>query len=265
MQQNITNTNTMNILGNCLAVFSLIITQISWNITEISQINGISPKQQPKVQCYTANELRWIRSDMNKASTGYRVPAHVILRIRALKINRKKKRKGRGGVNKSLLLGNQCHQSINIEVAPSGFQDLNLNLNHLCLGLANVRSIKNKDELVLRWINRNKIDIMILTETWLNTEKDEVWLTSTDLNKGKYVLDAVNRKTRSGGSVAMIRNKTIKAKLHHQGQFENIFEYALWTIGTSKHESEFAILAVYHPPPNKKITAYQSTIYRFLP
>ena len=64
--------------------------------------------------------------------------------------------------------------------------------NDLSLMLANVQSIKSKTELVMDYLLDNKVDIAILTETWLS-DNDEIWLNASDLNQHGYKTINQNR------------------------------------------------------------------------
>ena len=64
--------------------------------------------------------------------------------------------------------------------------------NDLSLMLANVQSIKSKTELVMDYLLDNKVDIAILTETWLS-DNDEIWLNTSDLNQHGYKTINQNR------------------------------------------------------------------------
>ena len=54
----------------------------------------------------------------------------------------------------------------------------------MSLMLANVQSIKSKTELVMDYLLDSKVDIAVLTETWLSD--DAIWLKASDLNQHGY-------------------------------------------------------------------------------
>ena len=51
----------------------------------------------------------------------------------------------------------------------------------------NVRSIKNKDHLIVNELNDNNVDIAVITETWPNnTKEDQAWLAQSEFKQGNY-------------------------------------------------------------------------------
>ena len=46
----------------------------------------------------------------------------------------------------------------------------------LHLLLSNIQSIKNKEVLLLEHLNNNRIDIAVVTETWLSEDTDKAWV-----------------------------------------------------------------------------------------
>ena len=75
---------------------------------------------------------------------------------------------------------------------------------NITLGMANVRSIKNKDVWMKQLIIENKIDICVLTETCLS-KTECAWIESTDLNKDGYIMDNSFRSDgRRGGGISIV-------------------------------------------------------------
>ena len=90
----------------------------------------------------------------------------------------------------------------------------------------------------------NKIDICIVTETWL-TDDDKVWLDCSDLSKNGYHIQSANRRNRRGGGLAIIATTNIKTKLLEKREKAS-FEYAVWKVNTNN--ASMTVLAIYHPP-----------------
>ena len=110
--------------------------------------------------------------------------------------------------------------------------------------LINIQSIKCKDSLLLDELITNKVDMCIVTETWLK-DQDQLWLETNDLVLNGYRIDNVNRPNRTGGGLAIIHRSSIDVKLLKKDMTHSI-GYALWeckTSGTLIH-----VLAIYHPP-----------------
>ena len=53
---------------------------------------------------------------------------------------------------------------------------------NITLGLLNARSVKNKDIWFKQEVIEEKVDIALVTETWLNYSNKQ-WIESTELNK----------------------------------------------------------------------------------
>ena len=115
---------------------------------------------------------------------------------------------------------------------------------HFTTLLINIQSIKCKDNLLLDKLITNKVDMCIVTETWLK-EQDQLWLETNDLVQNGYKIDNVNRPNRTGGGLAIIYRSSIDTKLLKKGLTHNV-EYALWECKTSG--TLINMLAIYHPP-----------------
>ena len=100
--------------------------------------------------------------------------------------------------------------------------------NDLSIMLANVQSIKSKTELVIDYLLDNKVDIAILTETWLS-DNDEIWLNASDLNQNGYKTINQNRPKRRGGGLAIVCKSHLQVK-HLDGGSRSTFEYLVCRI-----------------------------------
>ena len=100
--------------------------------------------------------------------------------------------------------------------------------NDLSLMLANVQSIKSKTELVLDYLLDNKVDIAILTETWLS-DNDEIWLNASDLNQHGYKTINQYRPKCWGGGLAIVSKSHLQVK-HLDGGSRSTFEYLVCRI-----------------------------------
>ena len=79
--------------------------------------------------------------------------------------------------------------------------------------------IKNKEELVHSILEDNKVDIAVVTETWLNlSDTDRIWIKASEIGKGDYCLSLCPRTGRRGGGVALINRKNLESKLLSQGE-----------------------------------------------
>ena len=114
----------------------------------------------------------------------------------------------------------------------------------LSLMLANVQSIKSKTKLVMDYLLDNKVDIAILTETWLS-DNDEIWLKASDLNQHGYKTLHQNRPKHQGGGLAIICKSNLQVKQLDIGS-KSSFEYLVCRI--SGKSVVVTTVAIYHPP-----------------
>ena len=84
--------------------------------------------------------------------------------------------------------------------------------NLLRLAQFNAQSIKNKDGIILEHLTAGKIDIAVVTETWLKDD-DGIWLQGSNINKGCYRTYTSNRSMKRGGGLAVIGNKNVDVKV----------------------------------------------------
>ena len=58
---------------------------------------------------------------------------------------------------------------------------------NITISVFNAQSIRNKEALILDHLLQHKVDLAVVTETWLmGTDRDKVWLQSSDVNKDIY-------------------------------------------------------------------------------
>ena len=61
---------------------------------------------------------------------------------------------------------------------------INEQLKHERIAMVNIRSIKHKEDLLWNAFDDHKIDITIVTETWLqDTNEDTIWVEGSQFNK----------------------------------------------------------------------------------
>ena len=108
-------------------------------------------------------------------------PFGTIRRIRELKIQKKLQQQRRTNQN-----NHNRQQGIDTRNLRQ-IQTHNLKnkqLKHERIAMVNIRSIKNKEYLLWNAINDLKIDITIVTETWLqDTNEDTIWVEGSQFNK----------------------------------------------------------------------------------
>ena len=106
--------------------------------------------------------------------------------IRQLRLNKHKCCK-REGTKKEVRHNHKTAKGINtanlvqVHIKPIVDQDPGRNrTKQLHLLLSNIQSIKNKELLLLEHLNNNKIDIAVITETWLNEDTDKAWVLTSE-------------------------------------------------------------------------------------
>ena len=72
--------------------------------------------------------------------------------------------------------------------------------NNIRIVTINARSVKNKQQQIVKTIELENIAFIMLTETWLkNTDEDKAWLSISDLNNNNnLIIDTVSRTMRQG-------------------------------------------------------------------
>ena len=196
---------------------------------------------------YTSNQLWQIKDRVDQDITLGTISPEIVNSIRKLKLQKRKTRGKRGGTKRHYSIPAE-KRSINInniiQCKPTGATSCDRELRkNLGLSLINIRSIKNKHTNLLDNLVENKIDICIVTETWL-TDDEKVWLDCSDLSKNGYHIQSANRRNRRGG-LAIIAATNIKTKLLEKGEKAS-FEYAVWKVNTNN--ASMTVLAIYHPP-----------------
>ena len=59
--------------------------------------------------------------------------------------------------------------------------------------LVTFNQLKIRKLLLLEHLNNNSIDIAVVTETWLNDDTDDAWVSTSELNRNGFNLDISNQ------------------------------------------------------------------------
>ena len=147
------------------------------------------------------------------------LPTDVVLKIQKLKIQRKRRR-GRGGGHEQRrrkmmmeykLVRKVDHANL-IHVQIDRDRHVKTRQVNLVLGLANVRSVKNKDVWIKQILVEEDIDLCVLTETWLNSN-DIPWIDGSDLNNDGYTMDnSLRNNGKRGRGLAIIYKDSLEIK-----------------------------------------------------
>lgn len=105
----------------------------------------------------------------------------------------------------------------------------------------NCRSVKFKSELIHSLMLEQRIDVAILTETWLQ-DSDDLWIKTCDLNTSGLTMMAHNRATGRGGGLAIVTTSRISSLKWIQRETTKTFEMAHWELMVN--DTTYNILAV---------------------
>ena len=90
----------------------------------------------------------------------------------------------------------------------------------------------------------SKTDICIITEMWLK-DSYNIWIESSEMRKNGNDIATSNRKSRSGGGLAIVHRSYMAVKCRGSANLRT-FEYAIWQAHLNK--VTLTILAIYYPP-----------------
>ena len=123
--------------------------------------------------------------------------------------------------------------------------------NKLKLSTVNIQSIKSKDDDLFEYLVESKMDLCVVTETWLSDENNEdgAWVSCTHLNKAPFKISTSNRKNCRGGGLALIYKAVLLSNLLEEGSTRS-FQFALWS--TRVPGSNVTLVELYHPPYSSK-------------
>ena len=115
------------------------------------------------------------------------------------------------------------------------------------ISLFNAQSIHNKEEMILDYLLHYKVDLGVITETWMNedNESDKIWLQSADINKTQYCFSSCARKGRRGGGLGLVSWKSLQVKLVDSRECST-FQVAKWKVCMEK--LVLTVIGVYKPP-----------------
>ena len=99
----------------------------------------------------------------------------------------------------------------------------------------NVRSIKNKDHLIVNELNDNNIDIAVITEMRLkDTKEDQAWLDQSEFKQGNYNTLVQNRPSnKKGVRIGIAYSKPYKM-IQFEGGHRPTIEFSVWKIVIKK-------------------------------
>ncbi|XP_070565305.1 uncharacterized protein [Ptychodera flava] len=211
--------------------------------------------QQQKERCI-GERIQWSRFellDLRKNRT-YLSPEQVRL-LKELKIHKRRKR-GRPGGKKTKEKKGVNFANLRLIEATN-----NLVMNNSCqvkISTWNAHSIKNKPDLLRDYLFDNKIDICVITETWLQP-KDHIWIECCDLNNnGLCMLSSFRGDNRRGGGLSLVTMAPLVSESITSATLKS-FEYHHWRV--KGKDLEFNVLGIYRPPYSQE---NKSTVSDFI-
>ena len=139
-------------------------------------------------KCYNKEFLLLCLYNVRNSVSHFRMDPQTCLRISRLGLRRKGKRGGiRLKSHMDIIRPTRACQEDLIQIKlESQLSDYQLG-KHITLALMNMQLIKNKDELVHSILEDNKVDIAVVTETWLNSsDTDRIWIMASEIGRGDY-------------------------------------------------------------------------------
>lgn len=116
--------------------------------------------------------------------------------------------------------------------------------------LCNARSIKNKTSFLCDFIISRQLDIMVLTETWLNgDDRDCYHLADISNTLAEYNIIQKPRNGKHGGGVAVLLKKGFATSLHNHRNYQAM---ECLDVTVKAGNTSLRLLAIYRPPPSSK-------------
>jgi exonuclease III len=116
-------------------------------------------------------------------------------------------------------------------------------VNMTRLSLLNARSLCSKGEVINDLITECELDLLALTETWMNEQNEQ--RTVASLLPAGYGITVSNREKKRGGGVALVHRTSIKCKRlkqHKALSFESL------QVMVTIRQKSFHLCIVYRPP-----------------
>lgn len=136
-----------------------------------------------------------------------------------------------------------------IDVTKETYTPSRLNIAHL-----NIRSLRNVAHLteVREFVNSNKIDVLTISETWLNST-----VTNGEIAIEDYKIHRLDRLYKKGGGVCAYIKKNVKATvLKELSQISESNFHQLW-INLQCKKNKAIIICVTYRPPNCPLNCFE--------
>ena len=203
--------------------------------------------QQNKPIVHTSDELKCIRDNVYHDQCYRILSGEACQSIRSLRINKRRKRGSKAGLKtKSTELCRSVNLSNLIKVYINSLPHNQADQKTIRLSIINVQSIKNKDLIPHHYICNNKIDLCILTDTWLtdsNTEK--IWKSCTSLNDECLKMNTSNRLGQQGGGLALVYSNMLNVTKVDEVN-KKTFQLAIWKVSCKAYTIMIIVSITHH-------------------
>ena len=110
--------------------------------------------------------------------------------------------------------------------------------------LTNIQSLKLKIDMIIHYILQHKLDICVITDTWVSKNEDLQYI-KANLKMQVYIILSCERENRKGGGLACIYNEKLKMKLLTSQKYES-FESLIVQWNIKSITNLFSL--IYRPP-----------------
>ena len=238
------------------------LTNARMNLIYLTDFSARNERQQLS---YERMMLLSIKTRVNMVRMYRQLKPNVVRTIQQLRIQKRRRRGKKGGQTKTdnvKILSTRFINFSNLRMVTikKGSQVENTVGSWTKFGFGNVQSLKNKDNLLRDYLNREDIGVFLAIETWFKSDSESLLrIQGSVLNTDNYKIAVANRESGlRGGGLALIQKDTLDSKLIEKGQLHT-FEYAHWNVLGLR--MTLSLLAVYHPPPS---TNHRHTVNEFI-
>ena len=240
-----------------------------WRLTNtrmnLIYLTDFSARNDGQQLSYERMKLLSIRARVNSIRMYRQLKPKVVRTIQQLRIHKRRRRGKKGGQAKTTnvkILSTRFINFSNLRMVTikkwSQVEDTDSCWTKF--GFGNVQSLKNKDNLLRDYLNREDIGVFLAIETWFKSDSESLLrMQGSVLNTNNYKIAVANRESGlRGGGLALIHKDTLDCKLIDKGQLHT-FEYAHWNV--LGHKMTLSLMAVYHPPPSAN---HRHTVNEFI-
>ena len=170
-------------------------------------------RQNSCLHTYSSTQLRQLNTKVSQDNRLQVLPQGTISWIRQLKINKRPIR-----MTKRFHITNNCNWENLLQVKINNKIGTET-ASTIRLATLNARSVRNKDEMIVNKFIKAKIDIGLLTKTWLkDTPEDQAWVNQSDLTQPHFKLQQHSWQGNiKGGGIMLLYHKYIKARIVESG------------------------------------------------